>query len=99
MKVYLDTQNSDFADKDRPRRRFIADLGDCAEFAGSCPACGVKPFRAFGKEKSERNDRDIVAEGFCKDCGAHVGLIVVETNTLFGLKEDRAVLQGRCRVY
>lgn len=98
-KIYLDTQNTDFADKDRPKRRFMEDCGSYGIFAGSCPACGAKPFKAQGNGRRERDDRDIVADGFCVDCGKPVGLIVVETNTLFGLKEDRRVLQGRIRIY
>jgi hypothetical protein len=45
------------------------------------------------------DDRAWEADGYCTACKAHVGTIRVEPDTLFGVREDEAVLMGRCRVY
>lgn len=67
---------------------------------GSCPHCQHTPFEVRGENRRDAaDDRALEADGFCPYCGKEVGLLRVEMNTLFGVKEDRAVLQGRCRVY
>lgn len=35
----------------------------------------------------------------CVRCKSTVGIMVVRTDTMWGLEEDRRVLSGRCRVY
>jgi hypothetical protein len=66
----------------------------------ACPHCKVTPFRIAGSGKQiTTDDRAYEAEGFCLDCLKHVGTIRAEPSTLFGLHEDEAVLNGRCRVY
>jgi hypothetical protein len=65
-----------------------------------CPACADAPFKVAGSGMApSEDDRAYEAEGYCCACKAHVGRIRAEVNTLFGVREDRAVLQGRCRVY
>lgn len=73
-----------------------AEVKDCA-----CPHCKANPLRVSGSGmRIGANDRSYEADGFCASCGKHVGLITVATNTLFGLKEDEAVLKhGRARIY
>jgi len=39
------------------------------------------------------------ADGYTACCGAYLGIIRVEPSTIFGLREDEAVLYGRVRVY
>lgn len=65
-----------------------------------CPKCSAKPWGAVGAgRRPSKDDRAWEADGHCTECKAHIGIIRVETNTLFGVREDQAVLQGRCRVY
>tara|TARA_R110002126_G_scaffold81426_1_gene200670 strand:- start:6552 stop:6833 length:282 start_codon:yes stop_codon:yes gene_type:complete len=35
----------------------------------------------------------------CAQCGEHLGEMTVTVSTIFGIEEDRRVLQGRPRVY
>jgi hypothetical protein len=64
-----------------------------------CPTCKA-PLKLVGSGKSpSQDDRAWEAQGYSACCKAHVGLIRVETDTLFGVREDEAVLNGRCRVY
>lgn len=74
---------------------------DHAVMPGSpCPKCGdVNHFGIQGSGKHpSADDQAWEAEGYATCCKAHVGVIRVETGTLFGVREDRAV-QERCRVY
>lgn len=73
---------------------------DHAVVDGKCPACGAEPFKVAGHGKyASQDDRAWEAEASALCCGKHVGTLRVETNTLFGVREDEAVLRGRCRVY
>jgi hypothetical protein len=93
----------------------VTDGADCAVAEGVCPECGepllvqgagkhieshdtyaadgycIHCIRALG-ECTNRNPLEFYAK-------AHVGVIRAKVNTLFGLKEDEAVLRGRARVY
>ena len=73
---------------------------DHAEVEGACPACGVVPLKVAGTgRRASKDDRAWEADGVALCCRVYVGTIRVETNTLFGVREDEAVLRGRCRVY
>lgn len=66
----------------------------------SCKACDEGTFRCIGKVTAQKVDHDtITAPALALCCGAEVGKIVVTMNTLFGIEEDLAVLNGRPRVY
>jgi hypothetical protein len=87
---------------DEPKRRAKPPFpeADHAVVEGSCPRCSATPFAVAGTGKRpSQDDRAWEADAVCLDCRASVGTLRVETNTLFGVREDQAVLQGRCRVY
>ena len=95
MKVYLLTPTG-------PRRkaRVPYEDADHAVVAGSCPACGAADFRVAGTgRRPSADDRAWEADAVALCCGRHVGTIRLEPNTLFGVREDEAVLRGRWRVY
>lgn len=67
---------------------------------GACPECSITPFKIAGSNMHpSADDQAWEASAGCLACKAHVGTLRVETGTLFGVREDRAVLAGRCRVY
>jgi hypothetical protein len=72
---------------------------------GACPYCGVeevepKGFKVAGSNRRiAKDDRAYEADAGCLACKAHLGTLRVETGTLFGIREDEAVLNGRVRVY
>jgi hypothetical protein len=67
---------------------------------GAKCVCGAEPFKVQGAHKRiASDDRAYEADAVCPACGAHVGILRAEVETLFGLREDRAVLEGRFRVY
>ncbi len=85
---------------------------DHALIVGSCPKCGhveqASPghgvsgdvFKAAGTNKRiAPDDRHWEADAVALCCRAPIGTFRLEVNTLFGIREDIAVLQGRCRVY
>lgn len=43
--------------------------------------------------------RNYEATGCCSNCRKVLGKIVAEPDSIFGAREDDAVLHGRCRVY
>lgn len=64
-----------------------------------CPHC-TKPLRVQGGGmRPSADDRAWEADARSVCCGKPVGVIRAETGTLFGVREDQAVLAGRCRVY
>lgn len=64
-----------------------------------CAGCGLAMrVRGQGRRVSG-DDRSYEADGVCVYCGAAAGLIRVTVPTLFGVREDEAVLHGRSRVY
>jgi hypothetical protein len=66
----------------------------------ACPSCGANPYLIFGGNKHiSKDDLAYESDGYCTSCQAYVGTIRLEVETLFGLREDEAVLKGRCRVY
>lgn len=70
-----------------------------ADGGRACPACG-KPVAVQGRNmRPSLDDRAWESDAHCASCGVRLGLIRAEVDTLFGVREDRAVLHGRCRVY
>lgn len=65
------------------------------------PSDGYPPhFKVAGSgRRPSDDDRAWEADAGCVACKAHLGILRVETNTLFGVREDERVLRGRCRVY
>ena len=39
------------------------------------------------------------ADAHCLACGETIGVLRVKMSTIFGIEEDKRVLNGRCRVY
>lgn len=73
---------------------------DAALVEGACPHCARTPFMVQGTgRRIAQDDRAYEADGVCTGCSKFVGIIRAEVNTLFGIREDEAVLGGRCRVY
>lgn len=65
-----------------------------------CPCCKARELVVAGRNPREGDDdRTYVSDAYCVACDKRAGRLVVEASTIFGLKEDRAVLQGRPRVY
>ena len=68
-----------------------------------CPACGGPsegPLRLIAERARQAQVHDtITAPALALCCGAKIGSVVVEVETIFGLEEDDAVLEGRARVY
>ena len=58
--------------------------------------CGCADITGAGRID---NDRGVTAQAVCLKCKRPAGSITVEYDTIFGAEEDRAVLQGRPRVY
>ncbi len=83
-----------------PARKLVAH-SDYAVASGTCPHCGIEPFKLQGNGmRPSIDDRAYEADGYCVACHKRVGTIRAEPNTLFGVREDTAVLvHGRCRVY
>lgn len=96
MTCYLEINYAD----GRVEKRRIKPGGHIGTADGECPGCGVTPFLVQGSDRRIYDREIIIANGRCKDCGDAVGFIYARTDTLFGLEEDRAVLEfGRARVY
>ena len=73
---------------------------DHAIAASACPKCTAPNFGVQGaNQRPSDDDRAWEADGYCCACKQHVGTIRAEPDTLFGVREDEAVLRGRCRVY
>jgi len=64
-----------------------------------CPECNAEGgLRVRGP--SPVTDHDTMrSRAVCADCDQGVGHITVKFNTIFGIEEDKRVLNGRCRVY
>lgn len=63
-----------------------------------CPHC-AEPLQAQGVGEQEHGHDFIASAARCGRCRREIGRIRVTFSTIFGLEEDAAVLQGRCRVY
>lgn len=80
-------------------RRKVTPDGRVGIAAGACPGCKAEPFRVQGGNRRIHDRETYVADGRCVDCGDAVGYIYARVETVFGLEEDRNVLEGRERVY
>ncbi len=66
----------------------------------SCPHCKDKPFKVGGANmRVSTDDQAYESDAGCMSCKKPVGTFRAEMNTLFGVREDEAVLHGRARVY
>lgn len=67
----------------------------------ACPYCAAEgPVKIGGAgQRASADDRAWEADAGALCCRAFLGILRVEVSTLFGVREDRAVLAGRCRVY
>lgn len=72
---------------------------DHAVAEGKCPHCGAETFKVQGTGKRpSQDDRAYEADARCAACDLYVGVLRAEVSTLFGVREDEAVMR-RCRVY
>ena len=65
----------------------------------TCPACGGPSLRVHGVGLPARSHDTYAIPAVCSSCGARVGTIRAQMDTIFGLEEDEAVLCSRYRVY
>ena len=73
---------------------------DHAVVDGACPLCGDDPFKVGGSgRRPSKDDRAWESDGYCMACRGCVGVLRVEPNTLFGVREDEAVSRLGCRIY
>jgi len=62
--------------------------------------CNLQKLQVLGDEtKQIIHFNYINAPAHCNNCGVYKGQLKVTIDTLFGLEEDNAVLNGRARVY
>lgn len=67
---------------------------------GTCPHCKDGEFLVRGDPSGAiRTDDKLYCVAYCNRCTRAVGTLKVEFDTIFGLTEDAAVLNGRPRVY
>lgn len=64
-----------------------------------CPSCSAAPCEVRGSGVSHHDHDTYYARAIARCCGADVGELRATVSTLFGIDEDRAVLDGRPRVY
>lgn len=98
MKAWLEITR--LTGTDRREVRALADNTAIGLAEGECPGCGAVPFHVQGGNMRIKDFETYIANGYSRCCGDRVGFITAKADTLFGLEEDRAVLQfGRARVY
>jgi hypothetical protein len=64
-----------------------------------CPVCNKALAVAGTSMHPSQDDRAWESDAYSTCCKEYIGELRVEMNTLFGVREDAAVLSGRCRVY
>lgn len=65
-----------------------------------CPHCKASPVALAGVRGTMVEGHDtMTSDAGCTTCRAVLGHLVVTVNAIFGIAEDRAVLEGRRRVY
>jgi len=95
VRVYLET---DSGRREAKRPHANAAFVYCPmEKGGPTCVCGGNAFHGDGDIQRGREEYRVRAR--CNGCGAKLGTIVTEVDTLFGIEEDERVLLGRCRVY
>ena len=67
-----------------------------AHFKSWSCTCGCKD--ALSRDPNIEHDT-VSGDAFCARCNEPAGRMVVKVQTIFGLEEDMAVLNGRFRVY
>jgi hypothetical protein len=94
MKIILTTQDNSVHELEPPPAG-ASDVGTPL----TCPHCH-KGLRIFGRHGTKSRGHDYIEEtALCSICQKPVGRIRVIIPSLFGLEEDKRVLNGRCRVY
>jgi hypothetical protein len=69
-------------------------------FDVACPGCKASPTKVAGVKGTMTHNHDTYrADAGCLECQAPMGHLETKVDTIFGIEEDRAVLNGRCRVY
>lgn len=68
---------------------------------GACPGCGTSPFQVQGMgRRPSSDDRAWEADAQALCCKKLVGVLRLDVNTLFGVREDEAVFrQAGVRIY
>ena len=94
MKIVLRTEAGDHKAKPPYKDANVVDVATLA-----CPHCEAKPLRVQGGETSIEADRVYVAKAWCVGCKETVGSLRVTPPSLFGLEEDQAIENSRCRKY
>ena len=86
---------------DGNRRRTVEVIADGrgAIADGECPHCEAFPFSVGGHGKHIEGHGTYAADASCIACGERVGVLRARVETLFGLEEDEAMMNGRARVY
>ena len=77
-----------------PGSRFVQSgvaHGDCANMT----LCWTRPWQIQGEGWTDT----YVTEALCSRCSAPLGVFELVMETLFGVREDEAVLNSRARVY
>lgn len=73
--------------------RIIEILFDHAVADCDCHECGHTPLRVRGESpRISSDDQAYESDGRCFDCGSAIGLVRAEMETMFGLREDEAVV-------
>jgi len=73
---------------------------DHAVVDGSCPLCGNPDFRVGGMgRRIAADDHAYEADAVAYCCNQQIGILRVETNTLFGCREDEAVSRMGVKIY
>ena len=94
MKLKLVTESKTYKLKLPPQHQDHVLLGE------PFPECGSKECKLQGRDKRiAPDDRAYESDAVAACCAKYIGVLRLEVNTLFGLREDEAVLKGRCRVY
>jgi hypothetical protein len=94
MRIWLEIQRTTGVE-----HREITPDGARGIATGLCPGCGATPLvvQGHGRHRYTRDTFRVDGTALC--CGDPVGHIYATMDTIFGLEEDEAVLNGRARVY
>ena len=69
------------------------------EVPGEAPHCDGITLQVKGDGDVVTGYDTYTVDALCARCKEPVGILVTTVKTLFGIEEDRRVLNGRCRVY